>query len=505
MRRTRSGLVGLLILAGVTATAPVAAGAQLISPGKLTTAHADLEGLRNCTQCHERRQKGAADGLCRSCHVALDTRITSEAGLHSQYTDQQCADCHKEHIGREADIVRFQEASFAHDAVGYGLEGAHGSLTCSDCHNRTLIRDPVVRRFKAAGGALDATFLGLATSCVACHGSSGPHNRQFEDRGCEACHTQDDWEGADLYDHDNARFRLTGLHETAQCASCHREERGASEGAFQRFRPLTFGTCTACHEDTHLGSMGTVCTTCHSTAGWDRIPRSEFEEGFDHARTAFELVGVHAEVDCSSCHQPPDAGTDQISIRFSSRRRTSSYPAPLVEDGCLSCHLNRHEGEFEDASSAFECGACHTDYAWTPSTFDLFRHEQTSFELQGAHLAVSCASCHVPEWPTQAGWRFSLGTPNCTQCHQEDDPHGGQFEERACTACHSEETFRIAEFDHDATGYMLEGAHLDAACESCHLSETTSDGGPAVRYRPVPRECESCHGDALGAPEGSVR
>ena len=283
--------------------------------------------------------------------------------------------------------------------------------------------------------------------------------------------------------------------------TCHTEEQSAS-GPFRRFRPLAFGTCTACHDDNHLGSMGTDCTDCHTTSGWDRIPRDEFEEGFDHGRTAFELVGAHTVIECSSCHQPPDEATDRIQIRFSARGRATTYRAPVLEDGCLSCHVNRHEREFDDPSEVADCSACHTDQAWAPSTFDLFRHEQTSFRLRGAHLAVSCASCHADVGPPLTAWSFSLGTPTCAGCHQQDDPHGGQFEGRPCTECHSEETFRISEFDHAATGYVLEGAHVSSACVSCHMSETSVDGGIVVRYRPVARECEACHGAVSGAPKG---
>jgi len=39
-------------------------------------------------------------------------------------------------------------------------------------------------------------------------------------------------------------------------------------------------------------------------------------------------------------------------------------------------------------------------------------------------------------------------------------------------------------FDHDRTGYPLEGAHLDAACEACHARGV---------FKLTPKECSTCH------------
>ena len=48
-------------------------GAQIISPGKLSAAHASLDGMTNCTQCHELGKKGASDAkcLCTSRSIVL--------------------------------------------------------------------------------------------------------------------------------------------------------------------------------------------------------------------------------------------------------------------------------------------------------------------------------------------------------------------------------------------------------------------------------------------------
>ncbi|MEZ4415530.1 MAG: cytochrome c3 family protein [Gemmatimonadota bacterium] len=492
-RRVRFWGVTLGWVALVASAAPVSA--QLISPGKLTDAHASLEGIRNCTQCHELRQKGISRSLCLDCHEPLAARISGDKGFHARLDEQDCGVCHKEHAGREADIVRFDTDGFAHAReVGFELEGAHGTLECTKCHNRDLVQDVRVRRFKAAQGAgLDHTFLGLGTECLSCHRSDDPHDGQFGDRTCTDCHGQEEWEGAVGFDHDDARFKLTGLHRQVECVDCHPSEPWSGSAQRLRFRPLSFGTCLDCHEDNHDGAMGAECTKCHGTQGWDRISRNQFEGDFDHASTGFELVDAHAGLECMNCHRPAPESRDRIAIQFAARTRMATYPRPVVDRECLSCHVDQHGGEFAEPPAATDCTSCHDQTAWLPSEFDLFRHQETAFPLVGAHLAVECSGCHVPDDGAEH-LRFDMGERTCAQCHVDDDPHEGQFEGRACTDCHNENAFVVPGFDHDQTSYPLDGAHRDLACASCHLQEEAPDGRAFIRFRPLASECRDCHG-----------
>jgi hypothetical protein len=47
-----SGSVRRTLAALATVLAAGTAGADVFSPGPLSNAHANLEGLKNCTQCH---------------------------------------------------------------------------------------------------------------------------------------------------------------------------------------------------------------------------------------------------------------------------------------------------------------------------------------------------------------------------------------------------------------------------------------------------------------------
>lgn len=442
--------------------------------------------MRGCTNCHELRKRGIQAERCLTCHTPLAARIAAGRGLHAR-VDGDCGDCHKEHLGRGADIVRFEPTGFAHASrTGFALEGAHADLACRECHAPGLVVDPDTRVFEREHGGLERTWLGLATECNRCHLRTDPHGGQFGDRPCTECHRQTRWKPADAFDHDAARYHLVGAHRTLQCSACHR--RGGASAV--HYRPLAFGSCSSCHEDPHAGAMGTTCTECHGTDAWARIDRARFEGEFDHDATGHPLRGAHASLACGACHDP-DRAPPSIAMTFATGTRDRPYPRPLVED-CRSCHVDYHEGALAQTPGGPACTGCHLEAAWVPSTFDLFRHDDTRFELTGAHVATACTACHAPGG--QGPWRFRIDDPSCASCHATDDPHEGQFATRACSECHTTETFRIASFDHERAGYSLTGAHAGVECAACHVEERTATGRGFLRYTPLATDCESCHG-----------
>ncbi len=464
--------------------------AQLISPGPLTEAHANLEGIRNCTTCHELGTRGASEERCLSCHEPLAVRISEDRGLHAQ-AEGSCAACHKEHSGRGVDIVRFDTLGFEHERqTGFALMGAHGEAGCRNCHEPQRITAPDVRIFKREGGALGHTWLGVATECLSCHRSEDPHEGQFARAACSDCHNQGAWDPADGFDHDAARYPLTGAHRSVACADCHSS--AGADPASLRYRPLEFAQCGSCHTDPHRSVMGARCSECHSTSDWGRLKTNDFEDGFDHASTGYALTGAHSPLACAHCHDTEGAQTETINLAYRPETLRRTYPRPIV-DTCLSCHLDYHEEVFAESEGGALCSNCHGEDTWLPSSYDLFRHNaDTDFELAGAHLAVPCATCHLPAG--EEVWRLEFVDLTCLGCHSEDDPHAEQFNEAACTDCHGIETFEIGAFDHEQTSYSLSGAHVDIACEGCHLTESDGQGRTFIRYRPLESTCEACHG-----------
>ena len=97
-----------------------------ISPGDLSEAHAELEGMSNCTLCHDLGDK-VSDRKCLDCHTEIQSLINNNRGYHAESTvkAKDCFECHSDHHGRKFDMVRFDEDNFDHDLTGYGLEGKH--------------------------------------------------------------------------------------------------------------------------------------------------------------------------------------------------------------------------------------------------------------------------------------------------------------------------------------------------------------------------------------------
>ena len=50
-----------------------------ISPGDLTKAHADLEGISNCTKCHEIGEK-VLSSKCLDCHKEIKALVNAKIG-----------------------------------------------------------------------------------------------------------------------------------------------------------------------------------------------------------------------------------------------------------------------------------------------------------------------------------------------------------------------------------------------------------------------------------------
>ncbi len=478
------------MMLGLTLVWSGKASAQLLSPGKLSQAHSSLEGIRQCTSCHQIGKRGVADTKCLECHQPLQRRLELKAGFHATLVDQSCGTCHKDHGGVEADIVRFDTTGFHHDTTGFVLEGTHRGIGCRDCHRAELIVTEDVRRFKTEHGALGETFLGLGTTCLDCHNRDDPHDRQFGDRACTACHGQTKWENLVGFDHARTRYPLTGLHRDADCADCHKP---TGKPRIVRYRPLEFGTCQTCHADAHRGLMGSNCTDCHSTSGWTLRNRSSFERNFDHERTRFSLVGRHADVDCTSCHVRPAPQTEDLAMTLRVRARGQTYPVP-VADNCSSCHRDYHHGAFATMRGGPLCTNCHGQSQWYPATFDLARHNRdTNYQLEGAHATAPCTACHRSMLLGQTELQFHFDVSDCVTCHRADDPHMDQFADAPCETCHNVDTFSAVAFDHNGARFKLDGAHDKVPCESCHKLETLSDGHSFRRYKPLGMQCRDCH------------
>jgi len=450
---------------------PAVVAAQL-SPGPLSQAHHQLEGLKNCTRCHEFGRQLDAD-RCLTCHEVLAGRIAAGQGLHARRDHRHCALCHTEHHGRKFALVHWPdgETAFDHRTAGYPLIGRHATTPCRRCHRGANLSPEIRTRLTAEERNLNDTFLGLDTSCSSCH--EDVHRAQFVN-DCADCHTPADWRPATEFDHANSRYPLTGRHREVTCEKCHPAATVDGE-PHVRYSGIRFASCADCHDDPHAGRLGSRCADCHTADGWRNVPSTSFS----HETTRFPLRGRHAGLACDTCHQP------------------SEPRAPLPFASCNDCHTDFH-GQADPAGIYGQCDTCHDLAGFSPSTFTVARHDSSSFPLDGAHLAVPCFVCHQTRTATGAE-AVKLQVPGqiCASCH--DDPHRGELVElvraEGCEVCHSTSNWSTVFFDHQRTRFPLTDGHATVACRRCHRGRVVADGTTGLRFRFMSMACEDCHTD----------
>ncbi|MBI4817395.1 MAG: hypothetical protein HY791_14130 [Deltaproteobacteria bacterium] len=482
------------------------ASAQLLSPGKLARPHADLEGLRSCTKCHEAGSK-LGEKLCLDCHTELRARVEQKRGYHGRLEDRTCHKCHPDHRGEDFEMVIFGprgEKGFDHRLSGYALDGAHAKVSCEECHDSRLVAAADVRALMKKHRKAK-TYLGLSADCSSCHFDE--HRGQLG-QDCKSCHSTRTFQ-IERFDHGLSRYELSGAHVKVACDKCHEAKTGTEPAAtfpkpkslsFVTYKPLEFDRCTSCHQDPHTGRFGADCSRCHDTTNWSRTRLDSPDKVAFHDRTRYPLVGLHRSVACESCHGP---------------KRAPKWKG-VAFDRCDRCHLDAHRGELPG-----DCEPCHDLRGFVPSTFEREAHDDTPYPLRGGHAAAACAACHAKAESAElmkppkgrallvSNRRFRFDREDdCSSCHA--DPHQQELAPKACTECHVVDSFTILSFDHDAeSSYPLTGKHRGLSeaqpipCGRCHAS---ADG--RVSYRGTPKECRDCHTDVhagqLDAPPSDL-
>lgn len=308
-----------------------------------------------------------------------------------------CSDCHTS----VAWTPLRDTLAFVHpQSEGFRMTGAHAQVPCAGCHLDLRFEAPEGDAGDCASCHLDVHQGRMTQPCAACHDT-----RSFRDVDGEQVHLR-------------TSFPLTGAHRQITCESCHTSDVGGA------FTPLETD-CVACHRTDfeaartidHLAAgFPTTCAECHGSVGWSDSP------AFDHATASggFTLVGAHTGLRCASCHTVPGM-------------------APLFtaadQNDCVACHRADYDRGHGGSGLPADCTACHTQTAWTPSTFE---HEALFPIASGSHRGEwsSCSDCH-------AGGVLSSFT--CLQCHEHaqpamDDKHreraGYVYDSAACLSCH---------------------------------------------------------------------
>ena len=330
----------------------------------------DLNGKHRTTKCischtvNPYRVKTAQD--CYSCHLKDDK--------HKDTLGRDCANCHTEKSWKEV-------ARFNHDKTSFPLLGKHIKTECKSCHEGTMYKQ-------------------ASKECSVCHKKDDKHAATLGQK-CGDCHTASDWK-ATLFDHDKTKFKLKNAHAlaTVKCVACHKDVKSYRD---------TSMVCNSCHkkDDKHEGQIGTKCESCHTDKSW-KVDR------FDHNKARFALTGRHVLATCKSCHATP---------KFRDARRD-----------CMGCHVkdDKHKLGF-----GTRCESCHNARAWPLWDFD--HDKRTHYRLDGAHVKVTCASCHRE--PAPEGKLAAPVSSNCYSCHRGSDPHESKFGPR-CEQCHITQTWK---------------------------------------------------------------
>ncbi|MGZ5275030.1 MAG: cytochrome C [Caldimonas sp.] len=411
--------------------------------------------VRDCAACHRKDDvhKGSLGQKCADCHTETSWKeakfdhSTTHFPLTGKHESVKCADCHKDtnyketpqacigcHRKDDKHKARFGEKCetchgtkdwkgfrFNHDTeTHYPLLGKHRATKCESCHTGFLYRDK------------------LSSKCFDCHEKSDKHKGTLGN-DCVRCHTERDWKERAKFSHDKTDFPLLGKHAGVQCKDCHKSP---------LFKEAP-KTCVGCHkkDDKHKGSLGDACDKCHNDRDWKKT-------SFDHAKTAYPLLGKHQTTECAACH-----------------KSTNYKEAPK---DCYSCHqrVDKHEGQQGKA-----CAQCHDEKAWKPA--GKFDHGLARFPLLGKHVQVECKMCH-------ASALFKNAKSECVACHAKDDKHKKTLG-AACEQCHNARSWKTWDFDHDTrTKFVLDGKHKGAACSACH---TRPSEGRVV----TSTLCASCH------------
>ena len=233
--------------------------AAQFSPGDLSRPHQNLDGPKNCTQCHEVGSAISGE-KCLSCHTEIGQMITSRHGYHFSVKSRACIECHKEHLGRDAVTYLFNKRNFEHAQTGFTIGGKHALLECEKCHDRKFISDPDVK--KVLSDHPHPTFLGVSQACTSCH--QNPHE-EAEQQRCLTCHTDAGWNVVKKFDHSTTHFVLLGKHRTVECKQCHVTLAQKNPGTPKVFTVANFAACEACHTSPHTQKLQQQkCTACHS-------------------------------------------------------------------------------------------------------------------------------------------------------------------------------------------------------------------------------------------------
>lgn len=251
---------------------------------------------------------------------------------------------------------------------------------------------------------------------------------------------------------------------------------------------------------------------------------------FNHMVTGFPLTGLHATVECGSCHvggvfkgTPRNcAGCHTKGMRVVATPKSIKH-LPTTEQ-CEVCHTNTvtfygarfnhskavagqctscHNGSIATGKAATHssgpkatnsCDKCHRTYAWLPATFnhtgatgacESCHNGTTATGKHAAHMTTTsgCGTCHKQTTWLGATAHTGNEAGRCLECHISKRPssHNTTAYLASCDDCHTTSSWK---FNHAAQ----QGKHT---CYSCHSDKGTKEHGSKAST--TYRNCDTCH------------
>jgi len=440
-------------------------------------------------------------GFCNSCHIMHPYYTSWQQSRHSEVN---CLECHVR--PGVSGIVRAKLNGLA-QAVDCSLGRVHPKpnamvedVSClrDGCHTKeSLLSAPVTQADQkhkfSHRGHMDAQLGSIRLLCTTCHSRfEGQEHFRVNTQNCFICHFL------------KVKTSPVPLVET-KCQDCHNVpatvvKQGRAEIDHQKFTDSQLSCEQLCHNkqmDPNTRVADTRCLDCHEFrnrgqysasdlhamhSGKDKVECLACHETTEHGKSPID--GHHTSLKCDTCHHVPFEGA-----------RLAEIESIRLPAGCTLCHSDPHAGQFTGA-----CQRCHSEHGWNGRWLASSHGSDSSFPLRGKHANVRCDQCHrIPENGRRLADAQFVGLGrDCRSCHA--DPHAGQMSS-ACESCHTETgwTGNNLAFSHDQrTSFPLDKVHSTVSCDDYH-------GGQTKRYRPLPRECGSCHLVQQAAVQGISR
>lgn len=230
------------------------------------------------------------------------------------------------------------------------------------------------------------------------------------------------------------------------------------------------------------------CTGCHDEADEPTGAGTMLELNPGVLAIGKTKHGVRADKrtpTCTDCHGDSEKhrahkGSDKPPAVDRSFRKTSTTPADVRSEACMTCHKGGNRMQWEGsqhASNDVACNSCHQVHNRKDKVRDKLTQTETCFTCHKEQRAESFKSSHHP---------IREGKVVCSSCHNLHGSSGPKLLiketlNQTCYTCHAEKR----------GPFLWEHPPASDNCANCHLPHGSNN--PALLKNRQPYLCEQCH------------